>query len=154
MHKKIMEIKEMLCEEMIKEAEHGINPGNLEPIYMMAVAAEKIMKMGVLEEELDDGYSERRGYSREGGYSGERYSREGGYSGERYSRDGYSQEGGNSYDGGSSYARRGGQYMRNRYSRDSEMDNMKEKVKRMMEESRNPQEKEAYKRCLEEIEKM
>ncbi len=143
MHKKIMEIKEMLCEEMIKEAERGINPGNLEPIYMMAVAAEKIMKMAVLEEDLDDGYSQRRRYSREGGSSGERYSREGGNSGDRYSREGYSQEGGGSYDGGSSYARRG------RYSRDSEMDGMKERIKRVMEESRNPQEKEALKKCLE-----
>lgn len=139
MHKKIMEIKEMLCEEMIKEAERGIHPGNLEAIYMMAVAAEKIMKMDVLENEMDDGYSQRRGYSREGG----------GYSGERYSRDGYSQEGGNSYEGGSSYARRGEHYVRGHYSRDGEMEHMKEKVRRMMEESRNPQEKEALRKCME-----
>ena len=138
MHK-LMEIKEMLCEELVKQGERGINPGNLEAIYMMAVAAEKIMKMDVLKNEMEGGYSERRGYSRDdGGYSGN-YSREGGYS----------SEGGNSYEGGSSYARRGEHYVRGHYSRDSEMDHMKEKVRRMMEESRDPAEKEALRKCME-----
>lgn len=141
MHK-LMEIKEMLCEELVKQGERGINPGNLEAIYMMAVAAEKIMKMDVLKNEMEGGYSERRGYSRDGE----------GYSGGMYSRDGYSREGGSSYDGGSSYAGRGEHYVRGHYSRDTEMEHMKEKVRRMMEEARNPQEKEALKKCMEMFE--
>ncbi len=139
MHK-LMEIKEMLCEELIKQGERGINPGNLEAIYMMAVAAEKIMKMDVLKDEMGGGYSERRGYSRDdGGYSERMYSRDGGGS----------YGGGNSYERGSSYAGRGEHYVRGHYSRDDEMDHMKEKVRRMMEESKNPAEREALKRCME-----
>ena len=139
MHK-LMEIKEMLCEEMIKQGERGINPGNLEAIYMMAVAAEKIMKMDVLKNEMESGYSERRGYSRDdGGYSGRMYSRDGGGS----------YDGGSSYEGGSSYAGRGEHYVRGHYSRDDEMEHMKEKVRRMMEESRDPAEKEALRKCME-----
>ncbi len=141
MHK-LMEIKEMLCEELVKQGERGINPGNLEAIYMMAVAAEKIMKMDVLKNEMEGGYSERRGYSRDGGgSSGGSYSREGGGS----------YDGGGSYEGGSSYAGRGEHYVRGHYSRDGEMDNMKEKVRRMIEEARNPREKEALQKCLDAL---
>ncbi len=158
MREKLMELKEQLCEEMLKLGERGINSGNLEAIYFMAVAAEKIMKMQVLEGEMEGGYSQR-GYSREGGYSGEYsqrrgYSREGGgYSGEggysekrdRYGR--YSRDSGASYESGESYGRGG----RGGYSRDDGMEHMKREMQRMMEEASSPEEKRAIERCIRQL---
>lgn len=140
----LMRIKDDICEELIRMTENGVNKGNLEPVYMAAVAAEKIMKMQVLEHEMDDGYSQRRrGYSREGGgYSGERERYD------RYPRDGGSYDGG-SYDDGESYARRGQHYVRGHYSRDEGMKEMAEVLERLERRTTDPKEKEALKHFIE-----
>lgn len=144
MREELMRVKHELCEQIIEMGERGVNKGNIEPIYMAAVAAEKIMKMQVLEGEMDDGYSQRnRRYSRDDGmYSGNR---------ERYDR--YPKDGGSydSYDGGESYARRGEHYVRGHYSRDEGMHDMTSTVERIMNETRDPKEKEAYRKLLDQV---
>lgn len=123
---------EKLCniieDELNKIAEKGLNTGNLETAYKL-IDMYKDMKnteywdtkceyyMAVLDE-MQGGYSERGvrngGYSENGGYSRNM----GQYSQRRDSMGRYSRaDGGNSYDGGSSYARRGEHYVREHYSR-------------------------------------
>lgn len=156
----LMRIKEMVCEEAIKLTERGVNSRDLEPLYYMIEIMKGVLKIAVLEEELEGGYSQRRGgssrdgggYSQDGGYSGERYSRNysmegGGYS----SRRGYSGDGG-SYDSGDSYARRGEHYVRGHYSRDDGMEHMKRELDRVAEEAQDPKVKEAIRRIAKQME--
>lgn len=89
MHKDLMKVKESACEFLKEIGRDGVNMRNIEPVYMAAVAAEKIMKMMVLEEDAE--YS-HRGTGRDDGYS-----RNSSY------RDGESYRMGDSYMGGRSY---------------------------------------------------
>lgn len=145
MDEKLRKLKRIICEELGEYAERGISAGNINAISQMAVAAEKIMKMEVLEMELEEG-----GYSQDGGM----WRAEGGYSGRRR----YSREGGpyvEPYDDGDSYARRGGMRGRGReYSRDDGKHHIVERMEDMMEEAKSPEERETLKKCIAQLEKM
>ncbi len=156
MDEKLRRLKKNICKELGEYAERGVTAGNINAIYQMAVAAEKIMKMEVLEMELDEGYSEDGGMWRaEGGYSGRR----GGGRGGGNSRDGSYERGGGSYGDSygeeGSYARGGGNRGRSRgYSRDDGKHHMIEKMEDMMEEAKNPEEREELKKCIERLRDM
>lgn len=144
MDEKLRRLKKNLCKELGEYAERGVTAGNINAIYQMAVAAEKIMKMEVLEMELDDGESRDGGMWRaEGGYSGRR----------RYSRDG--DHYGDDYSGEGSYTNRGGNRGRGReYSRDDGKHHMIEKMEDMMEEAKSPEEREELKKCIARLRDM
>lgn len=144
MDEKLRKLKKNLCKELGEYSERGVTAGNINAIYQMAVAAEKIMKMEVLEMELDDGYSQDGGMWRaEGGYSGRRgYSRTGGSYDDEYSEEG-------------SYTNRGGNRGRGRgYSRDGGKHHMIEKMEDMMEEAKSPEEREELKKCIARLRDM
>lgn len=111
-------------EELGKIAEKGLTTGNLETAYKLIDMYKDLKNTkywdkkceyydAVLYEMQGGGYSER-GYSMEGGYSGNG----GSYGNRGGSRDGrgYGRESGG-YNGGSSYANRGQHYVRGHYSR-------------------------------------
>ena len=144
MDEKLRRLQKNLCKELAEYSERGISAGNINAIYQMAVAAEKLMKMEVLEMELDDGESRDGGMWRaEGGYSGRRrYSRDGGSYGDEYGDEG-------------SYTNRGGNRGRGReYSRDDGKHHMIEKMEDMMEETKSPEEREELKKCIARLRDM
>lgn len=144
MDEKLRRLQKNLCKELAEYSERGISAGNINAIYQMAVAAEKLMKMEVLEMELDDGESRDGGMWRaEGGYSGRRgYSRVGGSYGDEYGDEG-------------SYTNRGGNRGRGReYSRDDGKHHMIEKMEDMMEEAKSPEEREELKKCIARLRDM
>ena len=144
MDEKLRRLQKSLCKELAEYSERGISAGNINAIYQMAVAAEKLMKMEVLEMELDDGESRDGGMWRaEGGYSGRRrYSRDGGSYGDEYGEEG-------------SYTNRGGNRGRWReYSRDDGKHHMIEKMEDMMEEAKSPEEREELKKCIARLRDM
>lgn len=144
MDEKLRRLKKNLCKELGEYAERGVTAGNINAIYQMAVAAEKIMKMEVLEMELDDGESRDGGMWRaEGGYSGRRrYSRDGGSYGDEYGEEG-------------SYTNRGGNRGRGReYSRDDGKHHIVEKMEDMMDDVKDPGERETLKKCIAMLERM
>jgi hypothetical protein len=144
MDEKLRRLQKNLCKELAEYSERGISAGNINAIYQMAVAAEKLIKMEVLEMELDDGESRDGGMWRaEGGYSGRRgYNRtEGSY--------------GDEYGGEGSYTNRGGNRGRGReYSRDDGKRHMIEKMEDMMEEAKSPEEREELKKCIARLRDM
>lgn len=88
-------LKEMICRELEMISEKGeLSAGDLDMVYKLAVAKEKLLKAETLEEEL--------GYS---GYGGPYYRDDG-------MRDGRGDMGGDSY---------GRHYVRGHYSRDGRM---------------------------------
>lgn len=117
----MQELKEMLCKEIDKIAKKGeLSAGSLETVHKLTDTVKNIDKIMALEE--DGGYSERGEYSMPRDSRG-RYSREGGMDMRGYAYD----------DGGSSYARRGEHYARDRYSRDDGKDHMLHELGEMME---------------------
>lgn len=144
MDEKLRRLQKSLCKELAEYSERGISAGNINAIYQMAVAAEKLMKMEVLEMELDDGESRDGGMWRaEGGYSGRRgYNRTGGSYSDEYGDEG-------------SYTNRGGNRVRGReYSRDDGKRHMIEKMEDMMEEAKSPEEREELKKCIARLRDM
>ena len=145
--RELMHIKEAVCEEAIRLTKNGVNPSDLEPLYYMIEIIKGVLKIHVLEEEMDGGYSGRGRYSmdvypgdyRDGGYSGKR---------DRYGR--YSRDGG-AYDRGESYDRRGEHYVRGHYSREDGSEHMKMELERLMEESSDPKVRESIKRIMKQM---
>ena len=139
MHK----IREQLMRELKKYEEKGeLSAGSLDVIHKLTDTIKNIDKIEMLEEasytEDDSMYSRRmsrRGSSYDDG--GSYYSRR------RYSMD-------DSYDGGDSYARRGQHYVRGHYSRAEGKEEMMSQLEEMMQEA-NGKEKDAIKRCMEEL---
>jgi hypothetical protein len=137
MHNKLMVLKEQLCDLAVRMSEQGLTR-NLEGVYMAVVAAEKICKMKILEEE-EGGYSERRGRSYDGGNSERGRSYDGdSYRGGRSHGDGGSYDSGGSYEGGGSYGEHGKEHMIRG-------------LERLMEEARSPEDKEAVKRFIKQF---
>lgn len=146
----LMRIKEDVCEEALKLTERGVNPRDLEPLYYMIEIMKGVLKIAVLEEELDGGYSQRRGYRTTDGM----YPMDDGYSGRRDSRGRYSRDSGesyDSYDSGNSYARRGEHYVRGHYSRDEGMDHLKREMERLEDEAQDPKVRESIKRIMKQM---
>lgn len=160
MHK----IKDMLMKELKKYEEKGnISMNSLDVIHKMTDTIKNIDKIEMLED--GGGYSEAmysRDYSERGGRG---YSRDG----EWEARGSYDR--GSSYEGGSSYANRGQHYVRGhysrdeysndgyserrdsrgRYSRDESKDMMMRKFDEMLGEAKTPAEREAIKKCIENM---
>ena len=173
------DLKDLLCAEPEDYAEKGkkankMSAGDLEAIHKLTDTVKNIMKIGVLEQEMDGGYSEDGHYMGEGriygtsyesGYSergGSSYARGRGRNARRDSMGRYSRDGGMSYDDDMSYARggrggnRGGRrgYSRDGgYSMDDAKEMMVERIEDMMEMAETPAQKEALKRCMQALER-
>lgn len=177
----IEKIKKLLCKELDEYAmKTKITMSDLEPLQLMTDIVKNLDKISMLEEE-SGGYSEARGgrgrgrSSYQGGSSYDddmmyserrgrgrnarrdsmgRYSSEGGSSYEDYSEEGGSSyRGGSSYEqGGSSYARGGQGGGRGGYSRDDAKDHMMSKLGQMMEDA-DPNEREILKDAMRKIER-
>ena len=163
MHK----IKDMLMKELKKYEEKGnISMNSLDVIHKMTDTIKNIDKIEMLE---DGGYSEgmySRDYSERGGRG---YSRDGEWEAKGTYDRGSSYRGGGSYDEGSSYANRGQHYVRGhysrddndgyserrdgrgRFSRDESKDMMMRKFDEMLGEAKTPAEREAIKKCIENM---
>lgn len=123
-------IREKLCEELDELAHKELGVGDLEILHKLTDTLKNIDKIEMLEGE--EGYSQR-GYSRNGGNS---------------------QRG--SYSRGNSYANRGEHYVRGHYSRNGgnggySRSGMMEHLERLMDEARTEKEREAIRRCMEQI---
>lgn len=138
------ELKEMLCEELDKIAEKGeLSAGSLETLHKLTDTIKNIDKIEMLEE---DGYSGDGGWMARGNYS----------------RD-------DSYDNDDSYARRGMHYVRGHYSRGNgssyanrdgrggysreDGKQMVQRMEDMMQYARNDKEREAIRRCINQLER-
>ena len=160
MHK----IKEMLMKEIYeyeekakKESGGKLSAGDLETLHKLTDTVKNIDKIEMLEEGA--------GYSKDGGnwmargmYGGNSY--EGGNSYARRKRDSmgrYSREGGGyGEDGGSSYVGEGlggGRgNSRGKYSRADAQEHMIEKMEEMMEMAESEEERRAIRQCIQKIE--
>ena len=138
--KKMMELRDMLCEELDKLANKGqVTSGSLELIEKLTASIHYIDEIMQMEEGgySNDGYSNARGryakrdsmgrYSSDNGYSsGMSYD----YANDGYSRDGYSRDGG--------------------YSRDSK--HMVNQLRSMMQGVSDEKTRQAIERCINQIE--
>lgn len=153
-----MEYMEMLkgkiCKEIDKQAEKGgeLTKDSLEIIYKLSDTYKNLLKIEMLEENAENGYSEDGGWVARGIYGrGNSYD-----SGMNYPHD--------SYDGGMSYARRGGgnrrgtHYVRAHYSRDGysqhDSDDMIGNLHEMMQNASSEKEREAFRKFISQIENM
>ena len=130
-------LKDKLCEELEEIARKSeLSAGDLEMVHKLTDTIKNIDKIDMLE---DDGYSQAGDWEARGNYSR------------------------NSYNRGSSYANRGKHYVRGHYSRDGRntdgysradaKDRMMEHLDEMMQEASSEKEREAIRRCMEQIEK-
>lgn len=148
-------LKEMLCDELDKQSERGeITPSSLGVIHMLTDTIKNLDKIEMLEEE--GGYSERGrrgGYSRDGGD----WEARGAYGGNSYEGGGSSYRGGGNY-GGSSYEDGGNSYRgrkrdsMGRYSRNEGKEHMTRQLREMMNDAESENEREALRHCLSKIE--
>lgn len=157
-----MEYMEMLkgkiCKEIDKQAEKGgeLTKESLEVIYKLSDVYKNLLKIEMLEESAENGYS---GYSEDGGWVARGvYGRGNSYDG------GMMNNSRNSYNDGMSYARRGGNrrgthYVRGHYSRDgySQHDGaeaMIDDLEEMMESASSDKEREAIRKCISQLKNM
>ena len=151
--KSLYKVEEMLCKEIDKIAEKGeINAQSLDNLYKLTDVVKNVGKIEMLNEGREEPeYSQRRGYSRDGGMYSERRDSRG-----RYSRDvGWEARGsfggGHSYDdGGSSYANRGKHYVRGHYSREDGKDRMMHSLGMLMDEA-DEHERRILERTMQEL---
>lgn len=169
------DLKDMLCAELEEYAQkQKMSAGDLETVHKLTDTVKNIMKINVLEEEMDDGASGDSRWMGEGRMYGSSYADGMSYGGgssyargrgryaKRDSMGRYSRTGG-SYDD-MSYARGGNQGGGNRssyrggssrdsYSRDGAKEYMMEQLEEMMEQAEKPAEREALKRCMTALER-
>lgn len=145
MMKALEKLRETLCEELDKVAKKSdMSAGDLEVTHKLTDTIKNIDKIMMLEG--DEGYSQD-GYGQGNSYRG-------------------------SYDSGNSYANRGKHYVRGHYSRadgrgmrtdrysrdgysrDDGRDAMMSKLEEMMRNAGTDREREAIRRCMDEIENM
>lgn len=134
------ELKEMICRELDEIALKGeMSAGELDTVYKLIVAKEKLLRIEELEGEL--GYSQANGnWSANGSYARGPYSREG------YDRNSY----GNSY--GRHLVR--GHYSRGRYSMDDGRNYMTEQIRSMMEDPAiNPADRQVLMRAMDQLQR-
>ena len=141
MHK----LREMLMEELKEyedkaknSREKTLSPGMLQTVHMITDTIKNIDKVKAMEE---GGYSSATDFMGEGRMYGMTY--------DRYPR--YYREGGDSsYEGDSSYRGRRRDSM-GRYARHDGADRMSEKLEEMMDEAGTEKEREAIRRCMNEL---
>ena len=157
---KMYKLKDELCRELESMQGKNLSPTSVDYIHKLVVSIEKLMKTEVIEMELEEGESERRGYSRDG--DGGRWHAEGSYRGGR-SGNGASyddggggssrNENGGSYDaGGSSYGRR--RDGMGRFSRDDGKKQMIDRLHRLMEDAQGEHERTVIRECIAQVENM
>lgn len=135
------ELKEMLCRELdgiVKKDE--LSAGSLDTVHKLTDTIKNIDKIEMLEE---DGYSQRRRYSRDGGWEAR------GVYGTDHSYD----DDGNSYRGRKRDSM--GRYSRDDdgiYSRADGKDHAIRKLHEMMDDAMSDKEREAIKRCISTLE--
>lgn len=144
---KIYKLKDELCKELESMQGKGLTPTTVDYIHKLIVSIEKIMKTEVIEMELEEGHSERRG--RRSGMDGD----------DRYSeRRGRSRDRGGSYEGGygaeTSYIRHGGDSSNRGYSRDDGKKQMIDRLHRLMEEANGEYERTTLRECIAQVEQM
>lgn len=133
MGRKMDELMDMICRELDEIADKGeLSAGDLDTIYKLIVAKEKLMRIEQIEGE--------QGYSRDG----------------EWNASGVYARRGNSYDdNGNSMARRGMHYVRGHYSRDnrySGADDVQSKLAELMDAPElNAQQKQTIKRMMDEM---
>ncbi len=138
------ELKEMICRELDEIALKGeMSAGELDTVYKLIVAKEKLLKIEELEGEL--GYSQADGnWSAYGSYARGPYSRDG------YDRNSY----GNGY--GNSYGRHlvRGHYSRGRYSMDDGRSMLADQIRGMMSDpSLNPGDKQVLMKAYDQLQR-
>ena len=153
------DLKDLLCAELEDYAEKGkksgkMSAGDFQLIDTVLNSVKNIYKIDKYKEEME-GYSEDGTYMGEGRIYGTSYDdgmhREGGYSyargrGRYVKRDSmgrYSRDGGMPYRGG----------MRGGYSRDDGKHYMMGELERLMDEASTPTEREALKKCMQALER-
>lgn len=132
------DLKDIICRELDEIAEKGeMSAGELDTVYKLIVAKEKLLRIEELEEDL--GYSSAGDWTARGSYG-------------HYSRDSYDMgNGGNSYNNYSRYsgARRDG---RGRYSRDDGTEMLRNRMQQMMQEGGlNQADRKALEKAMEII---
>lgn len=142
MHHYLEKIKNMLCEELEEIANKGeLSSGSLDTIHKLTDTIKNIDKIEMLEE--DGGYSQGGGdWEARGTYGRHGYHHENSYDGGM--RGGY-------HDGGNSYRGRKRDSM-GRYSKDDGKDHMIKKLHEMMDDAESEKEREAIRRCIQQIE--
>lgn len=146
MHK----IREMLMDELkeiekevSKSSSDRLSPGKLQTVHMITDTIKNIDKIKGMEE---GGYSSATDFMGEGRMYGVSYDRA---AYPRYYREGEGSFEGSSYDSDSSYRRR--RNSMGRYSRHDGADRMSEKLEEMMDEAGTEKERNAIRRCMEEL---
>ena len=131
MSKKAMyDLRDMLCKELDEISRKGeLGAGDLEIAHKLTDTIKNIDKIEMME---DDGYSRDGDYSSDGDYS-----RGGDWQADMRG----------TYGRGSSYARRGTQYVRGHYSRADSMEHLREQINDMMRETDDDRVKEALRRA-------
>lgn len=129
--KYLHELKEKLCTELEEIARKPeMSAGDLETVHKLTDTIKNIDKIEMLEE--DEGYSQRRGYSRAGDWEAR------GRFGRPYDED------------GSSYANRGKHYVRGHYSREDGREHMIAELEMMMKDATG-HDREIIRRAMDEI---
>lgn len=129
------ELKEKLCEELEEIARKGeLGAGDLEIVHKLTDTIKNIDKIEMLEE--DDGYSRDGDWEMEGRGS---YNRGSSYRGRK--RDSMGR-----------YSRTGRMCPDRVYSRDSAKDRMMDHLEDMMQEAGSEKEREAIRRCMNQLE--
>lgn len=125
------ELKDMICRELDEIAMKGeMSAGELDTVYKLIVAKEKLLRIEELEGDL--------GYSQNGG----NWSANGSYAREPYARDSY----------GRHYVR--GHYSRGHYSMDDGKSMIVDQIRGMMNDpALNPTDKQALKKAMEQLQR-
>ena len=133
--KTLYDLKDMLCDELDEIGKKGeMSAGDLETVHKLTDTIKNIDKIEMLEE--DDGYSRDGDWEMEGRGS---YNRGSSYRGRK--RDSMGR-----------YSRTGRMYPDRVYSRDSAKDRMMEHLEDMMQEAGSEKEREAIRRCMNQLE--
>lgn len=140
--KALEDLREMLCDELDEIAKkQEMNAGDLETVHKLTDTIKNIDKICILEEE--GGYSQAGDWEVQGRGN---YDRGNSYAnrGKHYVRGHYSRDGGRMYSRDGDYGRRG-------YSRDDAKDHMMRQLESMMADANNDKEREAIRRCMDQL---
>lgn len=143
MMKALEKLRDTLCEELDKVAKkNDMSAGDLEVTHKLTDTIKNIDKIMMLEG--DEGYSQDGGYSQNNSYRGS-YSDGNSYAnrGKHYVRGHYSRADGRGM--------RTDRYSRDGYSRDDGRDAMMSKLQDMMQNAVSDRERDAIRRCMDEI---
>uniref|UniRef100_A0AAU8B5I2 Uncharacterized protein n=1 Tax=Dulem virus 33 TaxID=3145751 RepID=A0AAU8B5I2_9CAUD len=141
--KALDDLRDMLCDELDEIAKKPeMSAGDLETVHKLTDTIKNIDKICLMEE--DGEYSQAGDWELEGRGN---YGRGNSYAnrGQHYVRGHYSRDGGQ----GDGYSRRGG---RGGYSRADGKDRMMEHLNQMMQEAGSEKERNAIRRCMEQME--